>query len=72
MQTSCLPDSINELIIGNIPLARPADKTDPMWTVASCKAKKEDNRKQDNRKEDNRKKYYKEDNVKEYMYKERR
>ena len=37
-----LPDSIYGLIIGNIPLARPPDKPDPMWTVASCKAQKED------------------------------
>ena len=51
----CLPDSIYDLIIGNIPLARPADKLDPMWTVASCKAQKEYNKKEDNRKKDNKK-----------------
>ena len=60
IQALCLPESIYDLIIGNIPLAGLADKPDPMWTVASCKAqkedKKEDNRKEDNRKEDNQKK----------------
>ena len=55
VQALYLPDSIYDLIIGNIPLARPADKHDPMWTVASCKSRKEDNRKEDNRKENNRK-----------------
>ena len=34
----CLPDSIYDLIIGNIPLTRPADKPNPIWRVASCKA----------------------------------
>ena len=52
IQALCLPDSIYDLIIGNIPLARPADKPDPMWTVASCKAQKEDNKKEDKKKED--------------------
>ena len=39
----CSPDSIYDLIILNTPLARPADKPDPMWTVASCKAQTEKN-----------------------------
>ena len=46
IQELCLPDSIYDLIIGNIPLARPADKPDSMWTVASCKAQEEDNKKE--------------------------
>ena len=50
IQAVCLADSIYYLIIGNIPLARPADKPDPMWTVALYKPWKEDNQKEDNRK----------------------
>ena len=66
IQALSLPDSVYDLIIGNIPLARPADKPDPMWTVASCKAQKADNTKEDNTKEDNTK----EDNTKEDNTKE--
>ena len=70
-QALCLPDSIYDLIILNIPLTRPADKPDPMWTVASCKAQKEDNKKEDNKKEDNKKEENKkEDNKKEDNKKE--
>ena len=39
IQALCLPDSIYDLIILNILLARPADKPDPMWTVVSLKKK---------------------------------
>ena len=66
IQALCLPDSMYDLIIGNIPLAIPADKPDPMWTVASCKAREEDNKKEDNKKGDNKK----EDNKKEDNKKE--
>ena len=51
----CLPDLIYDLIIRNISLARPADKPNPMWTVAPCKAKKEDHKKDNYKKEDNKK-----------------
>ena len=37
IQALCLPDSMYDLMIGNIPLPRPADKPDPMWTLTSCK-----------------------------------
>ena len=71
IQALCLPDSIYDLISENIPLDRPADKLDPVWTVSSCKAQKEDNWKEDNRKKDNRKKdNRKEDNRKEDNRKE--
>ena len=63
IQALFLPDSIYDLIIGNISLTRPADKPGPMWTVALCKAQtdenynkeKEDNKKEDNKKVDNKK-----------------
>ena len=42
-QALCLPYLIYDLIIGYIPLARPAAKPDPMWTVASCKTKPDEN-----------------------------
>ena len=71
IQALCLPDSKYDLIIGNIPLARLADKLYPMWTVSSCKAQKENNWKEDNRKKDNRKEdNRKEDNRKEVKRKD--
>ena len=34
MEEQCLPDAIYDLIIGNVPGARPADETDPTWQEA--------------------------------------
>ena len=34
MEAQCLPDAIYDLIIGNVPGARPADEPDPTWQEA--------------------------------------
>ena len=31
VEAQCLPDAIYDLIIGNVPGARPADEPDPSW-----------------------------------------
>ena len=31
VEAQCLPDAIYDLIIGNVPGARPADEPDPTW-----------------------------------------
>ena len=46
MEAQCLPDAIYDLIIGNVPGARPADEPDPTWQEAcavttSSQAKKD-------------------------------
>ena len=46
VETQCLPDAIYDLIIGNVPGARPADEPAPTWQEAcavttSSQAKKD-------------------------------
>ena len=36
VEAQCLPDAIYDLIIGNVPGARPADEPDPAWQEASA------------------------------------